>query len=841
MNTYKSLVNKKSLSRKKLYTAVASTVAMSALIFTNSSWAENLLNLEEVIVTGTTGNSTVTKLESSISVTTLDREALDREQPLGTADLLETVPGFWVESSGGETNNNVAPRGLRGGEGFRYIGVQEDGLPVIYDGVWVDFYQRPDITIERMEAIRGGTSGIFTTNGPASLINFITRKPVAEDTLEVKVGAADYGMLRTDLYYSGAVTDDWNIGVGGFYRQSDGVRDTGFTADDGGQIRVDLNRELERGEITLSLKHLNDHTTFFSPIPVTNQDSPEGLAGVDPNHGTLLGTDIQKLNYKKVDGSEITRDLEDGQHTKLTTIGAKFNWEFESGWNMENTARYSQFDNDMYIMLNWDNSTLSQTASQRLEQQDVQDMMARFASDGAVEARYSEVATGQLLSNVDSMNGNGLVTTNYPLFSQYEAEQLANNLAFSFESDNNNITIGWLMAAVDADKLPVDQWEGQFLSDVRDNARRLDIVAVDDNEQVVGQLTDRGMLTYSPGWSVNDASGKSMSNSLYVNDEFQLTDNLRIDGGFRVEHLTLDSTAAGTVAHVPIAGAFDADGNDTDNIMANNYSDITSSEYYSHKKSYTETAWSVGFNYTFTDQLAVFGRYADAFEMPRLMDHGFNIGSGADATFNDVGKLNFVEIGSRYSGDKVGASATLFKTTFADLTERNITGADGTTANTTMDTETTGIEFEAVWQPVDMFSLELSGVFQDPTMENMPSEFSNREGNQIKRTPKTQLRLIPTLSFDWGNVFMVAHHVGDRYADGNNDFELPSYTTLDAGINFNPTDNLGFNLKGTNLTNEIGLTEGNPRSVNDIQSGFTNFFARPVLGRTYTLTASYSF
>jgi outer membrane receptor protein involved in Fe transport len=71
-------------------------------------------DLERIVVTGNTGRGQ-TILESSISVTSLGPEQLAREMALGTADLLESVPGFWVEDSGGETNNNVAPRGLRGG------------------------------------------------------------------------------------------------------------------------------------------------------------------------------------------------------------------------------------------------------------------------------------------------------------------------------------------------------------------------------------------------------------------------------------------------------------------------------------------------------------------------------------------------------------------------------------------------------------------------------------------------------------------------------------------------------------------------------------------------------
>ncbi len=760
------------------------------------------MGLEEIIVTGTAGTSTVTKLESSVSITTLDREALEREAPLGTADLLETVPGFWVEDSGGETNNNVAPRGLRGGEGFRYIGIQEDGLPVIYDGVWVDFYQRTDLTTERMEAIRGGTSGIFTTNGPAALINFITRKPTDEKTVEAKFSVADYGLARTDFYYSDAVSDNWNIGIGGFYRESDGVRDMGFKADHGGQIRLDLRRDLTNGDLTLSFKHLDDHTTFFSPIPITNQSNPESLTGVDAQTGTLMGPDLRRIEYKKADGSSITRDFDDGQHTRVSSAGFKVNWSLGSGWGMSNTFRYSKFKNDMYILLNWDNSFLSTTAAERLEQSDVQDILAQFSDDGAVEARYQVVGTGEYLTDLDNLNGNGLVTVNYPLFSQFEASQVANNLAFSFETERNTLTTGWMYLNVDADKLPVDQREGQFLTDVRDNARCLDIVAVDTNNQVVGQLTDNEMLTHGPGWSAADASGTSISHSLYINDEFQLTDKLRIDGGIRFERLTLDSTAAGTIAGVPIAGAFDENGSDTDN----NYADVTSDVYYSEEKSYSESAWSVGFNYMLNDDFAFFGRYADAFEMPRLMEHGFNIGTGEDATFNKVGHLNFTEAGARYSGDSFGASATLFRTLFTDLTEKNISDVNNVAANVNMDTETIGVEYEAVWQPHELFTLEVAGVLQNPKMTNLPEQFSNRNGNQIKRTPRSQVRLIPSLTFNWGEIFLMAHHIGERFADGNNDFKLPSYTTYDAGIHYNPTSNFKLGMKVTNLTNEVGLT-----------------------------------
>jgi outer membrane receptor protein involved in Fe transport len=162
-------------------------------------------------------------------------------------------------------------------------------------------------------------------------------------------------------------------------------------------------------------------------------------------------------------------------------------------------------------------------------------------------------------------------------------------------------------------------------------------------------------------------------------------------------------------------------------------------------------------------------------------------------------------------------------------------------SNQTVDAITTGIEFEAVWQPTEDISLELTGVVQDPKMEGFDGDFSHWEGKQVKRTPKVQLRFTPTYHFDQGNVYLTVHHLGSRFSDGQNDFELPAYTTFDAGIVYQFNDGLSLHVKGTNLSDEIGLTEGNPRAINDQQAGFDYYYARPILGRTFTASLTYDF
>ncbi|HKK45552.1 MAG TPA: carboxypeptidase-like regulatory domain-containing protein, partial [Balneolaceae bacterium] len=95
----------------------------------NVTLSADLLGLDEVVVSGTFNPAT--KLESSTSITTLDPQHIGRRLPTGTADLLNAVPGLQVTSNYGTVGADVTVRGLPLTENssFRYISLQEDGLP----------------------------------------------------------------------------------------------------------------------------------------------------------------------------------------------------------------------------------------------------------------------------------------------------------------------------------------------------------------------------------------------------------------------------------------------------------------------------------------------------------------------------------------------------------------------------------------------------------------------------------------------------------------------------------------------------------------------------------------
>jgi outer membrane receptor protein involved in Fe transport len=165
-------------------------------------------------------------------------------------------------------------------------------------------------------------------------------------------------------------------------------------------------------------------------------------------------------------------------------------------------------------------------------------------------------------------------------------------------------------------------------------------------------------------------------------------------------------------------------------------------------------------------------------------------------------------------------------------------------------TSSTGIDFSGVWQPIEHVSLGLSGNWQDSAYTHIPladSELSvGADGNVLQRQPRFQARLTPAydLPVPWGNVrFQLTYsYIGLRYSDPGNAQVLPSYQTLDAGIVSQIGDHFEVRLQGSNLTNELGVTEQDARALSGT-SGSSGGFAlgRPIFGREENIQLKYKF
>jgi outer membrane receptor protein involved in Fe transport len=119
------------------------------------------------------------------------------------------------------------------------------------------------------------------------------------------------------------------------------------------------------------------------------------------------------------------------------------------------------------------------------------------------------------------------------------------------------------------------------------------------------------------------------------------------------------------------------------------------------------------------------------------------------------------------------------------------------------------------------------------------------DGNQLIRVPKVSVRVVPGVNlFDQRLRLQVAWEFeGARYVDRANSVVLPKYDALNASARFSITDHFDVYGYVDNVTNSLGLTEGNPRAgeVQSLDAGANTFIARPLLGRAFRLSLMYRF
>jgi outer membrane receptor protein involved in Fe transport len=303
------------------------------------------LNLEALVVTGT--SAAVTKMKSSVSVSTLSGAAIQRSGAQSAAEVLRSIPGVRSESTGGEGNANITVRGVPiSAGGARYVQLQEDGLPVLLFGDiafgTADQFLRADSNIDRLEVVRGGSASTLATNSPGGIVNFISK--TGEETggsIGLNLGA-DYRYSRFDFDYGTRLGDNTRMHVGGFYRvgEADG-RNANFNAQQGGQIKANVTQELgDNNYISFNLKLLDDRTPTFLPVPtrVVNGQIQQ-IPGIDPRTAFFITNNFPRDTTLSANGSFVSNDPKDGLRMKSTAFGVEGVYDFGNGFRLENRFR----------------------------------------------------------------------------------------------------------------------------------------------------------------------------------------------------------------------------------------------------------------------------------------------------------------------------------------------------------------------------------------------------------------------------------------------------------------------------------------------------------------------
>ena len=805
-------------------------VSQGASAAVNFSLDMDLMAGEEIVVTAQRPDR---KVRSSTAISTLNAEEIQARIPRNTADLMRIVPGFYVESSGGEVGGNLFVRGLPADGSYRYVALMEDGMPV-FDATELffvnnDIFVRVDENLERLEAVRGGSSALYGSNAPGGVVNFINKTGGDKLAGTLKASTATGGMYRYDANLNGPISENTFYSVGGFYRFDNGVRDPGFPASTGGQLKASLKHVFNTNEVNgharLTVKYLNDRNTFFLPLPLRGQFNSSGqLEGSEfvegfPLNGTL--TSPEGINAEVPlprGGGQLNLPLDNGQQQLGGSAMAELRFYFPKGrWDVQNNTRVTQVDHSWNAMLPfelqdadaWARRLVGDSASYRITCANLPGA-PEFGSDACPAANNLVALGGQWLVRKPMSN-----VSNQLRFTKW-AELGTTEHAFTAGAYLGYYTAG-------------NTWYfNDTVTDVRSRPHFLDLQVLDANGDVARSVTRNGFRSYLSNYVNGD--GRATILAAFLGDEVKVNDKLRLDLAGRLERNLYQQVVERT-------DSFDLGDEST---SADDNARYGTGSFQRVNVGMTDWALSGGANYALSDTASVYARSSRGYKMP-LLDQYLFATNPRDPSFPQTPETLWQnEAGLKLGGGWYALAAVAYWMQVDNFPSQDAR-VDPDTGETRFITayagraRTLGLELEGAVQPVRFFRAQGMVTVQNPRYTEFNEAESDFSGNRIRRIPQLITDLTGTFLAGDASLGVNWSYVGHRFSNNANTVDLPGFSqfNLSAGYTY---QNFLVNLQLHNVLNSTGLTEGNPRVDESLGAVSEVFLARPVLPRRLTLS-----
>lgn len=786
------------------------------------------LALAEVVVSGTFNPAS--KLESSTAITTFGEQQIREQAPRGTAELLKSAAGFQVMSNSGETGADVTVRGLPVAEqsSFRYVRLQEDGLPVFEPSgllfAFPDAMARLDETVARVEAVRGGSAAVFGSSTPGGIVNLISKTggPTLGGTIRSTTGAQ--GMQRIDLNLGGPIAGAWRFNAGGYWRYDRGLRDPGFAANEGGQLRVNATRDFASGHARFYAKYLDERDLWYLGIPIQNYEDPEAISGGPAiGSGTMFAR--ERLTVTVPDafnpGSTVERRL-DGNTTRYGMVGTDLQRALSNDWTLTLRGKVLHSENLTNLMV------------------DVADPfpIAVVGPPGTRQLRY--VTTGETLTDgvqVANLNGNGLMTVQGLAFVDQPVTNGIANFEIGHQGARHSLSGGVYVSAYRTRLKLVQQ--GVFL-EVADNPRLIQVGMPGPNGSFIGLTPPDGFAGYNPGfWNLTN---RTTIAALYLGDSWKVTDRLTIDLGARA-----DRSASNGRNERPVNPGQSVNGQVVGQQVPAGYPSFTptpaqsraglfgSGIYRTWDYSFNTWSASAGANFLLTDRSAVYARVSRGTRMPTPQQWTFQTTDGSQITGDtkrgEVETTVQGEVGVKTSAQRWSLLVTGFYGTSRNMLVTLDRGQpDGGFAfiPISSDTRTVGAEVEGVVTLLDGLQLRAVGTIQDPRFTRFRYEFfvpgtNPLSGPQSRDYSGNRLNDVASLlanvggSYAWRDAELFADYrfSGSRAANRPNTVTIPAFGELNGGIGYR-FRRARLRLQALNLLNTQAIQTMAQRTGEDI-------------------------
>lgn len=799
-------------------------MAATATLYFNNAYAQETpqdsiktSSIDQIVITGNSGPKK--KIESSTAISTFSAKEIQKQNPISAAALLQRVPGFAVETSGGEVGNNLFARGIPSAGAYEFVQVQEDGLPVFEDGALqfanADNFFRVDNSVSRLEALRGGSGSIYANNSPGGLINFITKEGSNDFKGTAKLETSTYGLMRTDMNLGGAlVKDKLFFNVGGFYRTDNGIRKTGFRANNGGQIRMNLKYVFDKGYAKVYYKKLDDRNTFYLPIPLLQDGNDlKEFPGFNANYGTYSYRGVSQLNIPQAGGGFFKRDLENGIHPKVDVLGAEFKYDLGNNFSVLNKTRYTN--------INMEYTGMFPAGAPKL----ASDYATKPVSEGGLgmsNYQYSLVSNGSVV-NPQYIQKLGFWAIDKQM------NNFVNDLQLNYKFDKGSVTAGFYKSNWKSHQY----WNwSNVLATASDRPTLLNLVNPSISPSGAGySQTYNGVKDMS--FLIRDSQIQGSLNDVYLNLDYNVTDALSLNGGMRYSRDYYKGYGVNTTTANLNNSGLTTDGthsfltttaDDNMAVLGNKY---TYWNYDINKVSYTLAA-----NYKLNKGNAVYARFSNGFRSPNEEAYYNNM---SDLSAIKAVDTNQLEVGYKYYSRTFDIGIIPFYSTLKNLSFTDVF-SDGTSENKFANTTNFGVEIEGYTRLFNnILEVTFNGTIQNPKYKdfvgkNADGTTFDYDGNTVRRMPKFYFNISPAVNItkEW-RAYVSMNYYGKRFQnEGNTDDNiLPSFTEVGAGMSYQ-LGKIRFAVDGTNIFNTIGITEGDPRS--QITPGTNIRMARPIMG-----------
>ncbi len=840
--------------------------------------------LDEVVVTGVFDKRT--KMNASVAISTLNTRQIEGVVPNSSADLLKNLPGVYVNTSRGEVGNSIYTRGLNYNGGFFYVSMQEDGLPVmgISGLVQPDGYLRADATLNRIEAVRGGTASILGPNAPGGLFNYVSKTGGQTLAGEVRArfgleGNGQNPYYRADFNVGGPLSKDKSLtfNVGGFYRNADGPKYPGYKLSYGGQVKANVVKNYKSGSLKLYAKILDDHTAPFEFTPSVDFENPRPAGSFTNTSSTLIQSQ-QFTVPKALSGASKDIEYDTRKVGSYTEKAIGLNWEqnFGEGWTFNNNFKISNKDN------------ISQTTAVvfpfRVDQVVFYGVSGNVARFGTYE--FYNPATGQSYGTVQQLPpaGGGIrfIPNNLTLpggdvlpnavfynpnpYGEVGLNDVIDQATLSKKFKKMTFTGGLYYSSTKANRFSMIP-SGQSFATIEDQPKTV-AIRYTNLGGAKFELTNPNGITNFGGSGVyeNEATVKQIA--LFLGHNWDVTEKLNIDWGIRAENFHIKSSFT-TPKRVTPDSPTGADGNAA-TLYDNRIFTANPTQSFDKNLSFSDViSYSFGANYRVNDGLAIYGRYSQGRKTPDLsyfMDiANQQLTSGISVEAQDI---KMAELGLKYKSKNLNLFVTPFYTLASNIPNFQIfQNADATyyaPARVYQKIETKGLELEGNYVFSKNLSIRAVGTLQTSVAKDFGVWLANANGpaDDVKVTYDggkndniaNMFTVTPTYSNDKLTASLNWQYMGKRWANVGNAFQLPSFNTFDFNASYKITKNIQANLSVNNLFNTYGImgwaAPGGFPAALDTQ-GFTKqmlesnkqaiYATLPIMPRAYFLTLSYKF